>query len=196
MIIGLTGGIASGKSTVSARLAELGALIIDADRVARNVVELPEVASALCAEFGMGIFRDGRLDRAALAEAAFNTPEGVRRLNAVTHPHIIRIILDTARRNEGSYPLVVIDAPLLVESGLHDVCGEIWLVTADAEMRISRVAARDGLDRRQAEARMANQLSDAEKRRYATLVLDNNGSVEELMQEVDAAFYQTVKGGL
>lgn len=189
-MIGLTGGIASGKSTVSARLKQLGACVIDADAISRQTILLPEVAAAVRREFGDAVYKKGVLDRAALANAAFASEDGVRRLNQITHPAIMRETLYRARSAEsgGGYPLVVIDAPLLIESGLHIYCSSVWLVTANADIRIKRIIERDGATEEQAMARIKSQLSDESKRCYADVIFENNGTPKQLIELVDSAF--------
>ena len=190
-MLGLTGGIASGKSTVSARLRELGAFVADADIEARRVMEDPAVLRAIGEEFGPGVFaEDGSLDRRALAAAAFATEEGTRKLNAITHPAILNALIGSCREAEesGEYPLAVIDAALLIESGAHLFCSGVWLVTSGLEERIARIMLRDGLTRQEALARIARQLTDDEKYAYATRVIENNGTLEELITKTDIAF--------
>lgn len=190
-MLGLTGGIASGKSTVSNRLRGLGAFIADADEIARGIVELPSVRGDILKQFGPSVFNaEGGLDRAALASKAFASAQAAARLNAITHPAIKEraIALAKAAENSGEYPLVFIDAPLLIESGLHEVCSGVWLVTADRELRIRRIIERDGLTREQAELRISRQMKDEAKALFATRTIFNNGTLDELISKVDAAF--------
>lgn len=190
-MIGLTGGIASGKSTVTRRLVELGAFVADADSISRDIVLRQDVLDAIRLEFGADVIKEnGSLDRAALSDIVFSSDDGVKRLNAITHPAIIdEIILKTSLAEaSGRYPLVFVDAPLLIESGLNRLCGRVWLVTADAETRIQRILLRDGLTREAAENRIARQLTDDEKRLYADVVIENNGTPAELLERVDAEF--------
>ena len=190
-MLGLTGGIACGKSTVTQRLRTLGAFVADADIAARAVIDLPEVRSALLSRFGPGVFdENGGVDRPALAAAAFQTEQATADLNAITHPAILRLLLDEAGEAEasGKYPLVFIDAALLIESGLYVKCSGVWLVSANVRVRVKRIVERDGVTAKQARQRIARQMSDREKARFATRVIKNNGTVEELLAKVDAAF--------
>lgn len=189
-MIGLTGGIASGKSTVTARLRALGAFVADADEVSRRVVSLPGVAEAIRAEFGDVFAPDGGLDRYALAMRAFSSPHATEILNGITHPAIAEELLRMAREAEesGLYPLVFVDAALLIESGFYKNCSGVWLVTAPESLRIARVMDRDGLTYDEARARIARQASDEEKRAYASVVIENDGSLEELLGKADSAF--------
>jgi dephospho-CoA kinase len=192
-MIGLTGGIASGKSTVASRLIELGAFVADADIVSREVISYPEVLCAIRSAFGGEVFsEDGELDRRALAAAAFATDEGAALLNSITHPAIVKRLKELAAEAEasGKYRLVFVDAALLIEAGFHTLCEGVWLVTANEDTRIARIMERDGLTRELARDRIARQAPDEEKRAYATVVLENDGTVEELLSAVDLAFYR------
>lgn len=186
--IGLTGGIGSGKSTAAARFAELGALVIDADTLAREVVEpgTPGL-SAVVARFGSEILSpDGSLDRPALARLVFHDSEALAALNAIVHP------LVAERRAElmasaGPDAVVVSDVPLLVENGMAGDFDAVVVVEAPLEQRLARLASR-GLAEEEARARIARQASDQQRRAVATVLLDNSGSRAELTQQVDAAW--------
>ena len=181
-IIGLTGGIASGKSTVSDALRKSGAVIIDADAISRTLLERDGAAYTQVAEaFPQYVLPEGTIDRRGLGAYVFSHEEGIRRLNAITHPIIVE---EVRRRAEQEQNSVIIDAPLLIEVGLDRICDEIWLVTADREIRVERVMRRNGLSRREAEDRINNQLSEEEKRRRAHLVIDNSGSMEALEEQI------------
>lgn len=195
-MIGLTGGIASGKSTVAARLKRLGAFVADADDISRRVMELPGVLEKVRQCFGDEVFdSEGRLKRKALANIALATPQGTAALNAITHPAITEELLAEAHaaEAEGRYPLVVIDVPLLIETGMHQYCSSVWLVTANKETRIRRIIERDGVTRQEALLRMERQMSDEEKLAFATTVIDNDGTLEQLIVKVDEAFAAEVK---
>jgi len=186
--IGLTGGIGSGKSTAAARFAELGALVIDADAIAREVVEpgTPGL-SAVVSRFGSEILSpDGSLDRPALARLVFADAEALAALNAIVHP------LVAERRAElmavaGPDAVVVSDVPLLVENGMAGDFDAVVVVEAPLDQRLARLAAR-GLAAEEARARMARQASDEQRRAVATVLLDNSGSQPELARQVDAAW--------
>ncbi len=192
MRIGLTGGIAAGKSLVSDTLAQLGAWILDADAISREVVE-PGTAGlkAVAEEFGEGILHpDGSLNRAALAAEVFADEKKRERLNSILHPIIKAEMLSRAETIEAEHPedIVIFDVPLLIESGWQDVAEEIWLVTAPLEQRILRIALRDGLDREQAMQRIASQMPDEEKARYANIIINNGGSIQELRRLVEKLY--------
>jgi dephospho-CoA kinase len=185
MKIGLTGGVGSGKSTVAAVLEKRGARIIDADQLAREVVQ-PGTAglAAVVARFGARVVSpDGRLDRAALAEIVFADPVARADLNAIVHP----LVRARARKLMADAPLgtlIVYDVPLLVENKLADDFDAVVVVEAPRALRIARLIER-GLTEPQARARMASQATDEQRRAIANYVLVNDGSTEELAAKVD-----------
>jgi dephospho-CoA kinase len=185
-VVGLTGGIASGKSTVSVMFRELGAEVIDADQVAREVVDagtpgLEEVAR----RFPGVVDATGRLDRAALGRRVFADPAERRALEAIVHP---RIREEVARRTEAlaraGVTVVLYDAALLIENGLHRGMEGVVLVSAPEAVQRARLAARDGLDEPAITARLAAQLPLADKQAHATWVVDNGGSLDETRAQV------------
>jgi dephospho-CoA kinase len=187
LVVGLTGGIGAGKSTVASLLAARGAVVVDADEVARAVVEPGQPALAKLVErFGPGILdADGRLDRPALAKVAFADDGSRRDLEAITHP----AINDEFGRRVAESPgdaIVVLDVPLLAESAQARARGHeaVIVVEAPREIRLARLEAR-GVDRADAEARMAAQADDDERRRIATHVVDNSGDRASLQRRVD-----------
>ena len=190
--IGLTGGIGSGKSTVSALLAARGAVVIDADRIAREVVEpgTPGLA-AVVADFGGQVLRDdGSLDRAALAAVVFADPEARRRLDGIVHPLVrARAAELAAGAPEGA--VVVHDVPLLVETGQADSYDLVLVVRADPEVRVRRLVQR-GLREEDARARIAAQATDEQRRAVADVVLDNDGTEQELAAQVDRFWAERV----
>jgi dephospho-CoA kinase len=190
--IGLTGGIGSGKSTVSALLAERGAVIIDADRIAREVVEpgTPGLA-AVVAAFGPGVLSpDGSLDRPALAAIVFADPAARRELDAIVHPLVrARAAEFAAAAPAGS--VVVNDVPLLVETGQAAAYDLVLVVEADLETRVARLVRR-GLAEEDARARIAAQATDEQRRAVADVVLDNRGTPEDLVAQVDRFWAERV----
>lgn len=187
-LIGLTGGIASGKSTVSAILRELGACVLDADEIAREVVEPGTPAlEDISRRFPGVIGPDGRLDRARLGERIFQDPGERAALNAIVHPRIHRSVLEkTQALAARGVELVIYDAPLLIENRLHEGMDGVILVDAPPELQIARLMARNRLTRPQAEERLAAQLPMAEKRRHATWVIDNSGDQVKTREQVEA----------
>ena len=184
-IIGLTGGIGSGKSTVSRYLAKKGFDIVDADAIAREITAPgEEVLPVLAETFGADVLRaDGRLDRKLLAERVFPCPQAKQRLDEIMHARILPRII--ARTQASRASLCFMDVPLLFETGLDRHCDETWVVTADLATRIRRTAARDGTDERHIRERIASQMSDEKKIARADRVLDNSGTREELAWQSD-----------
>ena len=185
MNVGLTGGLGSGKSTVAALLGEHGAVIVDADVVAREVVRAGTPGfAAVVARFGSGIVGpDGELDRAELARIVFADSAGLDDLNAIVHPLVgSRSAELAAAAPPGS--VVVHDIPLLTENGLADRFDTVVVVEADREVRLARLAAR-GLPRAEAEARMAAQANDAQRRAIADEIVRNDGDLDSLARQID-----------
>ncbi len=196
MRIGLTGGIASGKTVAADRLRELGAAIIDADELARSAV-LPgsEGLRRIACELGDEmLLQDGSLNRKKLAELVFAEDTARQRLNGILHPIIRDEMLRAAEAAErAGSRVVVLDVPLLIESGWQDMADEVWLVTAPMEQRIDRIAARDGFDRQSAMARIAAQMSDEEKKPYADEIIENDGSLAELYRQTDGLYKRALE---
>jgi dephospho-CoA kinase len=186
-VIGLSGGIASGKSAVADRLRELGAAIIDADQVAREVVEPGQPAlSEISRRFPGVVGANGQLDRPALGERVFRDESDRRALNAILHPRIQQRVLDKTRALAAAgESLVFYEAPLIVENRIHERLDGLILVVVPPEVQLARLMARSGLSREQAEARLAAQLPLEEKRKHATWIVDNSGSPEQTRAQVD-----------
>jgi dephospho-CoA kinase len=189
-LFGLTGGIATGKSTVSRLFAEKGVPIIDADLVAREVVAPGRSAlNEIAARFPGVVRPDGTLDRAKLAERIFNDPAERAALNAITHPRIQAAVLEKAHAlAETGAPRAIYDAALLIENGLHRGMHGVVLVVAPPLVQLARLMQRDGLSRQAAEARIASQMPLDEKRPHATWIIDNGGSLEDTRRQVDDVF--------
>lgn len=185
--IGLTGGIGSGKSAVADLLTGHGAVIIDADLLAREAVEpgTPGLAQ-IVDEFGPGVLTaQGALDRTALGEIVFSDPEARARLNAIVHPRV-RELAAVAERAAASDAIVVHVIPLLVETGQQELFDLIVVVDVDPDTQLRRVMQRDGMDEAQALARIAAQSSREQRLAAADLVIDNSGSPKELTAHVTA----------
>ena len=187
ILIGLTGGIGSGKSTVSARLAELGARVVDADAIVRDV-QAPgtEVFAAIVERFGDDVVaEDGSLDRPALAAKVFNDTDELKALNAIVHPAVGVGIAEALAAAAETDDVVILDVPLLVESGRDDMAAMV-VVDLDPEIAVARLIEHRGFTEGDARARMSRQASRDERLAKADKVLDNNGSVEDLIAQVDA----------
>jgi dephospho-CoA kinase len=184
--VGLTGGIASGKSTVADELAARGAIVIDADVLAREVVEpgTPALA-AIIDRFGAEVLRDGQIDRARLAQIVFADPHARRDLERIVHP-AVRARAAELERAAGDAAVVVHVIPLLVETGQHEDFDVVVTVDADHETQIQRLMVRNGFTRAEAESRIAAQASREDRRRAADVVVDNTGSLTQLREQIDA----------
>jgi dephospho-CoA kinase len=192
--IGLTGGIGSGKSTAAARFASLGAVVIDADQLAREVVALgtPGLATVI-RRFGTGILRaDGSLDRPKLGQLVFENPDALAELNSIVHPLVAERSAELMAA-AGPDAVVVYDVPLLVENDLAAGFDAVVVVEAPLAARLARLASR-GLSEEEARARIARQASDEQRRAVATVVLDNSGDRAALERAVDAAWRELVPG--
>ncbi|MBE9912441.1 dephospho-CoA kinase [Paenibacillus donghaensis] len=189
MIIGLTGGIATGKSTVSALLVDKGALLVDADQIAREVM-LPghPVLVEVIAHFGQVVLlADGTLDRKKLGDIVFNNPAERKALNEITHPAIRKEIREQMETLERKHPdkLVVVDIPLLYESGLESMFERVMVVYAPQSVQQQRLMQRSGLNGDEAMARIRSQMDIEEKKLKADIVIDNSGSAEETKHQID-----------
>jgi dephospho-CoA kinase len=191
--IGLTGGIGSGKSTVSALLAARGAVVIDADRIAREVVEpgTPGLAAVVDA-FGEQVLQDdGSLDRPALAAVVFADPEARRKLDGIVHP-LVRARATELAAAVPDDAVVVHDVPLLVETGQAGSYDVVLVVRADPEVRVRRLVQR-GLSEEDARARIAAQATDEQRRAVADVVLDNDGTEADLAAQLDRFWAERVR---
>lgn len=192
--VGLSGGIGSGKSTVSARLAELGAVIIDADRIAREVVEPgTEGLAALRARFGDEIIdADGALIRPRLGQIVFSDPQALADLNAITHPLIGRRTAELLAQAPAD-AVIVHDVPLLVENGMHARFDLVVIVHASAQTRVRRLVEHRGMTEADALARIAAQATDEERRAVADVWLDNEGTADDLRAAVDRLWSDRIR---
>jgi dephospho-CoA kinase len=194
--IGLTGGIGSGKSSAARRFGELGALVIDADRVAREVVEPgTDGLAAVVSEFGEGVLdASGGLDRPALARIVFADEAARGRLNGILHPLIrARVAARIAAAPPGT--VVVQDIPLLAETGQAGSFDLVVVVETPVELRVRRLARDRGMAEAEARARMASQATDEQRRQIADVVLLNDGTLEELRAQVDRVWAERVSPG-
>lgn len=191
LVVALTGGIASGKSEVAKQLEYLGITVVDADEVAREITLPGTVALArIVEEFGTGVLaEDGTLDRAVLGELVFSNSEKLELLNGITHPAINAEIISRVNQRaealaEGEVPAVVVDAALIVDIGAGGIFDMVLVVSADEELRVSRMVEHRAMKEEEARYRIASQVSDERRKAMADLVILNNGTLSELQNEV------------
>jgi dephospho-CoA kinase len=197
VIAGLTGSIATGKSTVSTILKDLGAFIVDADKVARDVVA-PGMRAwvEIVRIFGKDILHaKGEIDRESLARIVFNDSTMRRMLEEIIHPDVMRVMDEEISSIKAGFPdaVVILDVPLLIETGMHKGVSEVIVVYCPEDMQIMRLMIRDKISEEEALARVRAQISIEEKRRYASLLIDNSASVDETRKQVEDA-YDRLKG--
>ncbi|MEE0292219.1 MAG: dephospho-CoA kinase [Dialister sp.] len=188
--IGLTGGVGSGKSTVSSYMHELGIPVIDGDKLAREAVIPGSRAMAeMRKAFGPHIFLpDGSLNRLKMGEIVFNDEEKRQKLNSIIHPFIWhRTREELIRAQEEGFPVVVLDMPLLLEISWQLRVEEVWLVEVPLEVQIARVVSRDGFTREQVMERIGKQMPTTNKMNYADVIIDNSRSVEDTRRQVREA---------
>lgn len=192
LIVGLTGGYASGKSTVGRMFEELGAVVIDADVLARKVVEPGRPAwDKIVAHFGEKVLNEDKtLNRTAIGQIIFNDEMERKRLESIIHPRVLeeeqKAIYDIRKK----YPdaLIILSVPLLMESGHHKICDRIVVVSVDEETHIQRLMKRDNFSREEAVKRISAQMPLSEKLKYADYVIDNSGKIEETEKHVRNVF--------
>lgn len=196
--IGLTGGIASGKSTVSAELRRLGLPIFDADAEAKLAVAkgsdgLAQVIAALGSEY---LTAEGELNRAKVAERVFHDKEALKTIEAIIHKIVWARAEQFMQKNRSAEKrLAVLDVPLLIECGWHKLVDSVWLVAVSRKQQIERAMLRSGMTADEVEARIAAQMSLAEKKKYADIVLDNSGTLEETLAAVHKELAQLAGDG-
>ena len=184
MIIGLTGGIASGKSTVSKYLAEKGFKVYDADKIAKDISGKKSVQEEIILTFGNEILdENGNVDRKKLKEIVFENKKKLKQLNAIIHPKVIDFYKELKEQNTDK--IIIFDVPLLFESGIDKFCDKILVVISDYEIQINRIVERDRIDRELAEKIIKSQLSNEERIKKADVVIENNSSLEDLFEKVE-----------
>jgi len=187
-VIGLTGGIGSGKSTVSQFLAELGAVILDADRVGHEALKPDtDVWREVVAVFGRQVLTpSGSIDRAKLGEIVFGKPESLSRLNQIMHPRMFDMVkaqLEGYRRQ--GVDVVVLEAPLLIEAGWTSLVDEVWVTVASESTVLRRLKERIGLSQSESLARIRSQLSSEERIKHADVIINNDGNLDELRVKIN-----------
>ncbi|MBP7217070.1 MAG: dephospho-CoA kinase [Candidatus Omnitrophica bacterium] len=185
VVIGLTGSFGSGKSTVASLLKRRGATVIDADRIARGLLAPgTAVYNKVVALFGSGIVRrNKRINRRALAERVFSNKQELVKLNRLIHPKVIRLVKAGIAHTTARY--VVVDAPLLIESGLHTAMDLVVVVTSRRKDQLQRLRKATGLSEKAILARIRQQMPLSQKIRFADFIIDNSGSVQDARQQVD-----------
>lgn len=198
-VIGLTGGIATGKSTVSAILKKAGAVIIDADRIAREAVKkgLPAYRE-IVEHFGESVLLpDGEINRSLLGDIIFNSPRKKQLLNKIVHPYVSKETHRQLQQIERTQPntIVVLDIPLLIETAMDKDLSEVIVVYAPEHIQIKRLMKRDRLTQVDARARIRSQMPIEEKKRRATIVIDNSGTREETRRQT-LEIYKSLKNAV
>ena len=184
MIIGLTGGIASGKSTVSKYLAEKGFKVYDADKIAKDISEKKSVQEEIILTFGNKILdKNENVDRKKLKEIVFENKDKLKKLNGIIHPKVIDFYKKLKEKNTDK--MIIFDVPLLFESGLDKICDKILVVISDYEVQLDRIVERDKIDRELASKIVKAQLSNEERIKKADVVIENNSSLEDLFEKVE-----------
>jgi dephospho-CoA kinase len=188
LLVGLTGGLASGKSTVAALLARRGAIVVDADELSRRAVAPGAPGLARIVEtFGHEVVDDrGGLDRAALAAIVFADEKKRRALESIVHPEVFHLLDRVVDGYRATDAVVVFDAPLIVETGFDRVCDLVVVVSSPEEAQVARVARTREMSEDQARARIASQASPAEREERADIVVRNDGTIEHLEEQVEA----------
>ncbi len=192
LIAGLTGSIATGKSTVSAILKDLGAFIVDADKIARDVVAPGMKAwEEIVRVFGKDVLqKTGEIDRESLARIVFNDTVMRSKLEEIIHPEVMRVIDEEIRsiKSHSSDAVVILDVPLLIEVGMHEGVSEVIVVYCPEDMQIMRLMLRDNISREEALKKVRAQMPIEKKRGLATLLIDNSASVDETRKQVGDAY--------
>ncbi len=190
IIVGLTGGIASGKSTVAKMLEEKGAVVFDTDVIAREVVDIGQPAwHEILEYFGEDVkLKDGLIDRKKLGDLVFNDAEARHKLNSIVHPRVMeKLVEDTEELKKKSQPpeIVVYDVPLLIEAGMNKMVDIVVLVFSSIQAQKERLKKRDGFLEEEIEARLSSQMPTEEKKKYADYIIDNSSDLEETNRQVE-----------
>ena len=191
--MGVTGGLGAGKSTACQRFKENGAVIFDADSIAKEILQTNQaIQDRIVEEFGTDVIKDGQVDTQKLASQAFSNEENQSILNNIVHPYVIEAFEKRRDELEKKIGLLVVDAPLIFESGFDSHLDHTLLIFASMKMRIARALRRGNLTREEILRRMDLQMPEEDKRDLASFVIENNGSIEELNQEIDKLYHQLV----
>lgn len=188
MVIGITGGIGSGKTTLARFFQEWGATLIEADRIGWEILDRREVKRALTSEFGSDILDEtGCVDRKLLGEKAFKGPDQLGKLNMIVHPSLLKALKKAIDLQAEKSMLVVVDAALIVEWGIADWFDKLILLTCPDSLKVRRLAE-SGIDEDRARRRLARQLKDEERKKYADFIVDNSGDLQDLKRKARELF--------
>ncbi len=198
IVIGIVGGIASGKSVVTDRLKALGAVVLDADQIGHSVLKVPAVKTAIRERWGETVFSpDGEVDRGKMAAIVFDPdqPQQLKHLEEITHPLIGERLQQAIEqiRKSGTSPMLVLDAPIMVKTGWYQMCDQLVFVDCELETRRQRASVR-GWTREMFDARETRQAPVGDKRRLSQVIIDNNGSLDETTRQVEA-FWESCMDG-
>lgn len=193
IVIGLTGGIGSGKSEVSRILRGFAAEIVDADKVGHEAyLKGTETYNELVTEFGDIVRQNGEIDRQKLGSIVFAQPSARKRLNEIVHPRMYAMVAERIQAIRLKGAVAVLDAAILIEAGWDELVDEIWVVSAPEELVIERISGRNGMSSEQIQQRIRSQLSPKERRKYATVVINNDGNLDQLKLKVLKAWEDRV----
>ena len=185
MVIGLTGGIGTGKSTVARRLVEKGYRVIDADMISRSIIEKDEVIKEILEKIDKDLFENGKINRKKLAQIVFKDEKKLDVLNSIMHPLIIREMKNEIEKQRKIYDIVIVDMPLIFEMKIEKEFDVILLVYASKQVQIKRIVQRDGRTEEEAESIINSQIDLEFKRKRSDYILENNGTLEHLYAKTD-----------
>jgi len=185
LIIGLTGGIATGKSTVSKILQDLDIKVIDADKIAHNILKYKDIKNQIINEFGHNVLdSEGYINRKKLGKIVFEDEQKLRKLESITHPKILEIIEDKINKHKDK-EIIVLDAPLLFESTLDQMVDETWVVYTSKKIQLKRLQKRNGLNKEDALKRIEAQMPLEKKKNKADIIIENEGTINDLKKKIE-----------
>jgi len=197
LVVGLTGNIGSGKSTVARILNDFGARVVDTDQIARDVVAPGTIGlNKIIDQFGSAVLNpDGTLNRRKMAQIVFGNPEALARLNGIIHPEVRKVLIEIISdyKEQADAALLVIEIPLLFETGMNNLVEEVWLVTVDPEIQIKRIMERDNVSIEEAQSRIAAQMPQREKILLADRIIDNSYGIEQTLVQIKKIWDEAVQ---
>lgn len=196
MILGLTGGIGSGKSTVSKIFLSMGLKVFDADLIAKNILESDTTKEEIKERLGKEFvnLKDNSVEKNLLKTEVFNKPEKLKILNSIVHPKVLKIYKDLSSKYFQSHEIVIFDVPLLFEVNLEMYCNKVIVVDIGSELQIERIKRRDGINEELINKIVSNQISRDERNLKADIIIENNGTLEELEIKVKKIIYDIERG--